>query len=261
MPKIRLAPEVVDILSTTSEPEDAPDTSVWSEDGAAGAQTTIVPPAPAAVPLLAWSVDEDETVPLEHRSWASVWGTATVLLSLAAAVAVVIGILGWVAVRQDAPVVTPSTMPAAALPPISTPVPTTTVTVAAAPAPTVTVEAAAPTSPFSGRYTETDTAPSGHVIAAVWDVTPCGDGCVYIAEDGVNNSGGRVWLADGQWSFEVPIKAICADGSSVPFAGRGRYAIDAITLRGTLQDNWTKDACGMPPGVTTHHIALARENQ
>jgi hypothetical protein len=137
MPKIRLAPE----------PEDAPDTSVWPEDGAAGAETTIVPPAAAPAPALAWSVGEDDTVQL-HQSWGSVWGRAAVMVALAAAAAVVIGILGWVGFqRDDAPLVPPpSAMPAAALPPISTAAQAPTMTVQAAP-PIVTVTPAAPSPP------------------------------------------------------------------------------------------------------------------
>jgi hypothetical protein len=278
MPKIRLAPEVVDILSTTPEPEDAPDTSVWSEDGAAGAETTIVPPAAAPAPALAWSVGEDETVQL-HQSWSSVWGTATVMVTLAAAVAVVIGLLGWIAFHQDspAPVSVPSTMPAAALPPISTPVPTTTVTVAAPvptqtwaapktsdpdvvpPTTTVTVQAAPPTPAFSGHYTMTDTAPDGQVVTVAWHVTSCGDGCVDIAGDDGRSYARQVQLVNGQWVFDVPIMAICADGSSVPHAGNGLFTIDASTLHGILKDAWTKERCGLPPGDTvTHSIGLTR---
>jgi hypothetical protein len=251
MPKIRLAPEVVDILSTTPEPEDAPDTSLWSEDGAAGAQTTVVPPATVAAQELAWSADT-EVIETESRSWASVWGQATVLLVLAAAVAVVIGILGWVAVRQDAPVVsTPSTMPAAALPPISTSAPTTTVTVAAP----------VPTPVFGGRYIETDTNADGRSVANVWDVNPCGDGCVDISGNGRSDRVSLLVDGGGEWTFDLPMHAICRDGSIVPRAGIGHFTIDTTTLRGTVQDNWTKEACGIPPGVATHHISMTKANQ
>jgi hypothetical protein len=257
MPKIRLTPEVGDNLSLTPPgPEDAPDTSVWSEDGAAGAQTTIVPPPTAAgAPALAWSVDEDDTVPF--RSWSSAWGTATVMVALAAAVAVVIGLLGWIAFHQDgpAPVSVPSTMPAAALPPISTePTPTTT---------TVTVAAQAPTPTFSGRYIAVETAPTGRTATNVWEVTPCGDGCADVAEteDG-GSTRGRAVLEDGEWVFDLTLKAICGDGSSVvPYAGTGHFTISADTLRGTVRANWTKEACGLPPGVVTHNISMTRENQ
>jgi hypothetical protein len=250
--------------------QDYPETTA----GPANDETTVVPPVPAAVPLLAWSVDEDDTAPLEHRSWSSVWGTATVMVTLAAAVAVVIGLLGWIAFHQDspAPVSVPSTMPAAALPPISTEststgpvdihdlgpaaVPGTPIP---APTSTVTVQAA-PTYTFSGRYTETDTAPTGQAVTNAWNVTPCGDGCVDIAEDGGRDFDRQAQLINGQWVFGVPMMAICNDGSSVPRAGNGHFTIDASTLRGILQDSWTKEACGSPAGDTvTHRIVLTRE--
>jgi hypothetical protein len=229
--------------------QDYPETTA----GPANDETTVVPPVPAAVPLLAWSVDEDDTAPIEHRSWSSVWGTATVMVTLAAAVAVVIGLLGWIAFHQDSPtpVSTPPTMPAAALPPISTEsTPTTT---------TVTVAAQAPTPAFSGRYIETDTNADGRSVANVWDVNPCGDGCVDISGNGRSD---RVDLlvGGGEWTFDLPMNAICRDGSNVLRAGIGHFTIDTTTLRGTVQDNWTKEACGIPPGVATHNISMTREN-
>jgi hypothetical protein len=271
MPKIRLAPE----------PEDAPDTSVWSEDGAAGAETTIVPPAAAPAPLLAWSVDEDDAVPFEHRSWASVWGTAGVLVALAAAVAVVIGILGWVAVRQDAPVVsTPSTMAASALPSISTAAPAPTVTVQV-PAPTVTVQAAPPSPPaaptqaqtlktsdpdvvpptaapsFSGRYTMTETVPdSSQTVILTWAVTPCGDGCANIAVDG---SSAQAHLVNGFWRWDTDdVGAACEDGSKIYHAGSGHYVLDATTLRGTAHFTWRKVCPGQSGDPDTNTIVLTR---
>jgi hypothetical protein len=230
--------------------QDYPETTA----GPANDETIIVAPMPAASPLLAWSVDEDDTVPLDHRSWSSVWGTATVMVTLAAAVAVVIGLLGWIAFHQDspAPVSVPSTMPAAALPPISTPVPTTTVTVADP----------VPTPVFSGRYIAVETAPTGRTATNVWEVTPCGDGCADVAEteDG-GSTRGRAVLEDGEWVFDLTLKAICSDGSSVvPYAGTGHFTIGADTLRGTVRANWTKEACGLPPGVVTHNISMTREN-
>jgi hypothetical protein len=280
MPKIRLTPEVGDNLSLTPpEPEGAPDTSVWAGDGAGGDETAIVPPVPVS-PMLAWSVDEDDTAPSYRQSWASTWGRAAVMVALGGAVAVVIGILGWMAIDQDSPAPVyspPSTMPAAALPPISTPVPTSTVTVQAAaptqtwaapktsdpdvvpPTTTVTVQAAPPTPAFSGHYTMTDTAPDGQVVTVAWHVTSCGDGCVDIGGDDGRSYARQVQLVNGQWVFGVPIMAICADGSSVPHAGNGLFTIDASTLRGILQDSWTKERCGLPPGDTvTHSIGLTR---
>jgi hypothetical protein len=154
MPKIRLAPEVGDNLSLTPpEPEDAPDTSVWSEDGAAGAETTVVPPPTVAGPELlrypvgsadaglelAWSADT-EVVESGPQSWGTAWSIAAVIVACFAVAAFAIGVVGWTISREDAdraPAWTapsPSTMPAAV---IST---------APAPTSTVTVQAAAPTS-------------------------------------------------------------------------------------------------------------------
>jgi hypothetical protein len=247
-PQLRVAAPVLPYRMSAES-----DTALWVEDGAGGDKTVIVPPVAAPAPALAWSVDEDETVPM-HQSWASVWGRAAVMVTLAAAVAVVIGLLGWIAFHQDssAPVSVPSTMPAAALPPISTPVPTTTVTVAAQ----------APTPAFSGRYIVIETAPTGRTAANIWDVNPCGDGCADIADtaDG-GRSGGRALLANGQWAFDLTLKAICADGSSVLRAGSGHFTISADTLRGTVRASWTKEACGLPPAVVTHNISMTRENQ
>jgi hypothetical protein len=295
MPKSRLAPTELEVelrsvilgveewpddgLSGDLEKRSAPwgptfpaesDTALWAKDGAGDSETAIVAPVTQLAPLLAWSVDEDDTAPF--RSWASVWGQATVLLALAASVAVVIGILGWVAVRQDdpAPVSVPPTMPAAALPSISTAPLHTGPTdihdlgpaaVPAAPTSPVTVQAAPTTPSFSGRYTATDTAPTGQVVTAVWDVTPCGEGCADISDHNGRNFDRQAQLINGDWTFDVPIEAICDDGSNVPRAGNGHFTIDASTLHGTLKDAWTKERCGIPPGDTvTHRIALTREN-
>jgi len=83
------------------------------------------------------------------RSWSSAWGTATVMVTLAAAVAVVIGLLGWIAFHQDGPepVSVPSTMPAAALPPISAEPPKTSDPDVMAPTTTATAQAAPPPPP------------------------------------------------------------------------------------------------------------------
>jgi hypothetical protein len=150
----------IEKVSSDAEPNP---TSVWAKDGAGGDETVVVPPPTVAGPALAWSVDEDDTVPVERQSWGATWSTAAVLLSLGAAIAIVTAVLGWVAIHRDgdpqplSPV--PSTMPAAALPsapswtaapPALTPdpdvvSPPTTVTVQAAPPSTaVTVQAAPP---------------------------------------------------------------------------------------------------------------------
>jgi hypothetical protein len=207
-----------------------------------------------------------------HQSWGFAWGHAAILLACAGVVAFVIAVVGLATTEHhptsmpaESPLSTlpPTSMPAAALPPAALKTagpsaPGTTWTTPPPPPP-VTVQAAPPPPAFSGRYTMTDTAPTGHVFTGVWDVTPCGDGCVDIAEDGGRDFDRQAQLINGQWTFDVPIKAICDDGSSVPSAGSGHFTIGASTLRGILQASWTKARCGFPAGDTvTHSIVLTR---
>jgi hypothetical protein len=240
MPKRRLVPADI-----------GEHTSVWDDDGAAGAETTVVPPAAAPAPVLAWSVDEDETVPVVGQSWASVWVRAAAMVAIAAAAAVVIGILGWVAVRQDGPAPSiPSTMPAAALPPITS---------TREPLPASTIAAPPRIPPFSGRYAVTETTPDGRSVTNAWEVIPCGDECVKVTPVG-GHVGPDAHLVDGQWVFDNTLTAFCADGTSVPSAGHGHFTIDAATLRGTLKSVWTKVSCSQPPGETTHSLELTKIN-
>jgi hypothetical protein len=88
-------------------------------------ETTVVPLPSGAAPELAWSAEEPETWPLRH-SWSDTWGHAGVIAACGAVVAVVIGFAGYAVLTADDggigttvhPTV-PSTMPAAALPPIA----------------------------------------------------------------------------------------------------------------------------------------------
>jgi hypothetical protein len=173
MPKSRLAPGVGDNLSLTpTEPEDAPDTSVWSKDGAAGAETTVAPPATVAAQELAWSADA-EVIEHQRQSWGQAWSAAAIVVLCCAVVALAIwglallrsGSGGGAADETARPTITAtaypttaSTMAAAALPAISPKTsdpdvvappttvtqPPTTVTVRAEPPPPVTFQAQPP---------------------------------------------------------------------------------------------------------------------
>jgi serine/threonine protein kinase, bacterial len=120
---------MTDDNNAANQPATAAADSAETTGGPANDETTIVPPVPVAAQELAWSVDTEVIEP-DNQSWASVWGRATVMVAIAGAVAVVIGILGWMVVHQDSratPLPAASTMPAAALPPISTEPPTPSV--------------------------------------------------------------------------------------------------------------------------------------
>jgi len=102
----------------------------------------------------AWSDDDDaaDDVEPEGQPWSVVTGHAAALLSVGAAVAAAIAVLGWMMLHKDRPAPSPaagkSTSPAAA--PASPPPPTVTQTVSAAPPPApVTTTSAAPASVLS----------------------------------------------------------------------------------------------------------------
>lgn len=132
--------------------------SVDEEDGGA---TAAVPPSTQAAPELAWSLDDDEAMPVERHSWRLAWVQAAVFVTLGAVSAFAVGAVGWVLVRghddwRQAPPVahrpdevtqTPARKaPAALAAPATVTVEATppTVTVKATP-PTVTVKATPPT--------------------------------------------------------------------------------------------------------------------
>jgi hypothetical protein len=236
--------------------EDYPETTA----GPANDETTVVPPVTVAAHKLAWSADT-AVIESERQSWGEAWSAAAIMVLCCAVVALAIWGVALLRSGSDGgaheamrPTVTATayptpTMAAAALPPI-TPAPTSTVTVAAQ----------APTPAFSGRYAVTETAPDGRSVTNAWEITPCGDGCVKVTPVGRPDVGPDAHLINGQWVFDNTLTAFCADGSSVPSAGRGHFTIDAITLRGTLKSVWTKDSCGQPPGDTTHSLVLTKVN-
>ncbi|UXA09638.1 hypothetical protein KXD96_28165 (plasmid) [Mycobacterium sp. SMC-2] len=75
------------------------ETAAWDDDGAGGAETTIVPPAATeAAPELAWSLDDglDEDDDEQQRySWGDVAERASIVLLIAVAIAISIGLLTW----------------------------------------------------------------------------------------------------------------------------------------------------------------------
>lgn len=111
----------------------ANETVAWDDDGAGGAETVIVPPAPTeAAPDLAWSHEEPVTEALT-QPWRSAWTIAGVLLVCMAVAAFVIGVVGWTVAQMhdDAPSprrAADTTVPAVALPPVA-PTPTVSPTV------------------------------------------------------------------------------------------------------------------------------------
>jgi hypothetical protein len=65
--------------------------------------------------------------------------------------------------------------------------------------------------------------------SAVWNITPCGDGCARVAS-------GTGWTADarlnnGRWEFTREAAWTCPDGRNL--ANAISYSIDAVTLTGT----------------------------
>jgi serine/threonine protein kinase, bacterial len=100
-----------------NEVEDYPDTTA----GPANDETIIVSPVPAAPPELAWSADTE--VIDDPRPWRDAWGRASIVVFIAALTALSIAVVGWFSIRShhDTPAApAPSTMAAAALPPMST---------------------------------------------------------------------------------------------------------------------------------------------
>jgi hypothetical protein len=120
---------------------DQPATGVGDSDettaGPANDETVVVADSgQTQLGWLAWSEgdDPDESEP-GRESWRAAWGTAALLAVSLTALAVAVGFGLWAIFRIDAdrtPGWTPpSIQPAASLPPISTPAPTSTVTVRA----------------------------------------------------------------------------------------------------------------------------------
>jgi hypothetical protein len=59
-----------------------------------------VPAPTAAAPELAWSLHDNDTETVERESWSLAWGHASVVLSIAAVVALVTVIVGWTIMRS-----------------------------------------------------------------------------------------------------------------------------------------------------------------
>jgi serine/threonine protein kinase, bacterial len=82
--------------NTADNADDQPTTNATENDA-----TTVVPPPTAAAPELAWSLADDvDTVPVGRHSWGVAWGQGAVFLSVCAAVALVIAVVGWTIVRS-----------------------------------------------------------------------------------------------------------------------------------------------------------------
>lgn len=235
-------------------------TTVWTEDGAAGAETEIVVqdyPPTGETTMRAWSDDPDDErlkapdpLPSVPQSWRATWGLAAVVVAIAGVVAFVIGIVGWASSHHGdgAPMLPPD-------PPAPYAGPDVPMSTAPAYTPPPPAQPSAPV--FSGRYTMAQSW-NGHTYTEMWDVTPCGDGCVHITVEGRPVTVGAS-LVGSQWTWTTHANAKCGDGTIVPDAGESRWTIDAVTLRGTSSINWVKPSCGQPgSGTDSNAIVLTR---
>jgi hypothetical protein len=100
-----------------------------------------------------------------------------------------------------------------------------------------------------------------------WTVTPCGTGCVNVADPGgVDADGpfapysGQAHLTDGQWTMTVNSAdaATCNDGSHLP--GTVTYVWSDATLTGEMTGTITPAACGWADGTvaTPYRFTLTR---
>jgi hypothetical protein len=112
-------------VTAMAEPTDTDGTAAWAGDGAGDGETAVVPPIPTAAPELAWSA-EDETEEIQRQSWRLTWGRAAVLILSAAALAGIVGLIGW-AIRPSKDMRPPAAVPAI------TPAPPAATTTAALP--------------------------------------------------------------------------------------------------------------------------------
>ena len=108
---------------------------------------------------------------------------------------------------------------------------------------------------LSGTYNFDDPTPGP---PGTWTITPCGTGCVDVADAGGNDAAGpyapysgQAHLADGQWTMTVNSRdaSICTDGSHLP--GTMTYVWSDATLAGTLSGTITPAACGFADGTVT----------
>jgi hypothetical protein len=141
----------------TSNDENA-DSAPTSAGAGATDETTNIPAAAEATPDLAWSLDDGDAAdqPSGRHSWDSVWVRAAAVLGLAVAVAVVVGVGGFVMspprqmVVNSRPPSPPTTATVEAAPPASTtPYPGTGITLQPS---TTTTHVYAPFSPVADKF-------------------------------------------------------------------------------------------------------------
>lgn len=138
-------------MSVNNTGEEQPPTTAAADSdataiGPPAEQTAIVPPLADAPHELAWSHAEDDDAGV---SWGAAAERAGIILIVAVAVALVLGVVTWlgfyISGKKTRPLPVPdATKPVATIPAAAPVPPPSTVTVTAAPPPTVTVEAAPP---------------------------------------------------------------------------------------------------------------------
>jgi hypothetical protein len=111
---------------------------------------------------------------------------------------------------------------------------------------------AAAADPLNGHYIETETYPDSHQVHDDWNITPCGDGCVSIADLGQAN------LVNGQWQLDGSGGVTCEQGGDTPNAIGYHYSWDPDTLAGTVKITNNEAVCGNPKGYQeTNQLQLA----
>jgi hypothetical protein len=235
--------------------EELPDTKA----GAANDETEIIADPPRAeTPLQAWSdAQDDADEETERHPWSAVTSQAAALITAGAAVATVVAVLGWIMLHKDRstpappPPPVPSASPTAVAPPPTTAAPTQMV-----PSPTQTAPTQSPVlgvaPSFGGRYQVTETWANGHVVTEMWNVAPCGTGCVDITPD----TGGdtvRATLHGAAWAFGHSI----ADDSCPGSHGGAAFLISADTLSGTVTKSFGA-VCGNASEEDVDKISLTK---
>jgi serine/threonine protein kinase, bacterial len=109
-----------------------------------------------------------------------------------------------------------------------------------------------PVHQLSGHYDETETYPDGHQVHSDWNMTPCGDGCVSIADLG------QAHLSKGQWTLDGSGSVTCEQGGDTPNAIGFHYSWDPVTLAGSVKITNNEQVCGNPAGYqVTNNLQLA----
>jgi hypothetical protein len=137
------------------------------------------------------------------------------------------------------PVAAPTAAPAQVAPPTQTAAP------APSPAPSV-----APS--FSGRYQVTETWVNGHIVTEMWNVVPCGTGCVNITPEAGGDTV-RAMLHGDTWAFGHSI----ADDSCPGSHGGAAFLISADTLSGTVTKSFGA-VCGNASEEDVDKISLTK---